>query len=621
MRKYRADRPLASKVTGSEVATPGRSSVNAQVPRRPIRIANCSGFYGDRMSAARDMLDGGPIDVLTGDYLGELTMLTLNRARERGGPGYARSFLGQMNQVMAACAARGVKVVANAGGLEPARLAADLRTLAAHLGVPLVIAHVEGDDLLPRFSELRAAGIDLAHADTGEPAPFPDLGQPVAANAYLGGWGIAEALRAGADIVVCPRVTDASLAVGPAAWWHDWARDDWDVLAGAVAAGHVIECGTQCAGGSYPFLAELPDHRLPGFPIAEIAADGSAVITKHPGTGGAVTVGTVTNQLLHKIGSPEYLNPDVTAFFDSLTLTQRGPDRVLISGARGITPTHLVRVGLVYRGGYRNSVALGITGMDVEAKAALAEAQLFEALGGRDQFAEVDVRLQRGDKPAEQATTAEDATAQLHITVKDPDPDRVGAAFTSAVGSLAMAGYSGVHQTTPPTREIEYGVHRPILIQDRHVHHAAVLPDGSRVEIRSARQPRGVPQYPVTAPRTEPFPIDGITRLAELGRVCGARSGDKSGNVNVGLWTRDSRSFAWLWQTLDVDLFRKLVPEVAELEVRRYELPNLHAVNFVILGLLGAGSAATARADPQARAFGEFVRSRLVEVPVEFLAG
>jgi hypothetical protein len=592
--------------------------VNAQVPRRPIRIGNCSGFYGDRLSAARDMVDGGPIDVLTGDYLAELTMLTLHRARARGGPGYARSFLGQMNQIMAACVSRRIKVVANAGGLEPARLADDLRTLAQHLGVPANIAHIEGDDLLPRLAELRAKGADLANSETG--APYSDALQPVSANAYLGAWGICEALQAGADIVVCPRVTDASLTVGPAAWWHGWARDDWDALAGAVAAGHVIESGTQCTGGNYSFLAELPDHRVPGFPIAEVAADGSAVITKHAGTGGIVSVGTVTAQLLHEIGTPEYLNPDVTAYFDTLRLTLRGPDRVLMSGARGITPTHLLKVALTCRGGYRNSVTLGLTGMDIEAKATLAEAQLFAALGGRERFAAVDVRLQRSDKPAEQATTAEEATAYLHVTVQDPDPDRVGGAFTSAVTGLSLAGYGGFHAASPPTREVEFGVLWPTLVQDRHVHHTAVLPDGSRTEVRAVRHPKGAPQHAATPPTIEPFPADGLTRLAELGRVCGARSGTKGGTVNVGLWTRDDRSFAWLRQTLDADLFRKLVPEVAELDVQRYELPNLRALNFVVVGLLGAGAAASVRADPQAKGFGEFVRSRLVEVPVEFLA-
>ena len=594
--------------------------MNTQVPpRRPVLIANSSGFYGDRLSAAREMVDGGPIDVLTGDYLAELTPLLLHKARERGGPGYARSFLAQMNQVLGACQEKGVKIVTNAGGLEPARLADDLRALIAHLNLPLSVAHIEGDDLLPRLAELRDRGVPFENLDTGE--PFSDAAEPVSAHAYLGAWGIAAALAGGADIVVCGRVTDASLVVGPAAWWHGWDGEDWDALAGAVAAGHVIECGPQCTGGNYSFLDELPDTRVPGFPIAEVAHDGSAVITKHPGTGGVVSVGTVTAQLLYDIEGPAYTNPDVTAHFDTLRVTQQAPDRVEIRGAKGMTGPHKLKVAFNYRGGYRNSITLGVTGLDIEAKAGLAEAQIFDTLGGRGRFASVDVRLQRSDKPAEQARTDEEATAYLHITVKDPDPDKVGQAFTGAVTSLALAGYSGFHPTAPPTREVEYGVYWPTLIQDRHVAHVAVLPSGERLEIRPCRRPMGVPLH-LGAPRPpEPFFSDGMKRLAPIGLVCGARSGDKGGNANVGLWTRTDRAFAWLRETLDVDTFQKLVPECCDLRVERFELPNLRALNFVVHGLLGEGVAASTRADPQARGLGEFVRSRLVMVPVEFLNG
>ncbi|NUR59031.1 MAG: DUF1446 domain-containing protein [Catenulispora sp.] len=594
--------------------------MNAQPPaRRPIRIANASGFYGDRLSAAREMVDGGPIDVLTGDYLAELTMLILHKARERGGPGYARTFLAQLNQVLGTCQERGIKVVANAGGLEPARLAEDVRALVAHLGLRLKVAHIEGDDLLPRLPELLAKNVDFKNLDTG--APFDQALEPVSANAYLGAWGIAAALGAGADIVVCGRVTDASLVVGPAAWWHGWSGEDWDALAGAVVAGHVIECGPQCTGGNYSFLDELPDNRVPGFPIAEIAHDGSTVITKHPGTGGVVSVGTVTAQLLYEIESPAYPNPDVTAHFDTVRLTQQAPDRVLISGVKGMTGPHKLKVALNYRGGYRNSITLGITGLDVEAKASLAEAQIFDTLGGRQRFESVDVRLQRSDKPAEQARTSEEATAYLHITVKDKDPDKVGQAFTGAVTGLALSGYSGFHATAPPTREVEYGVYWPTLIQDRYVEHVAVLPDGERVVIQPCRRPMGQALHlggPAPVPR---FVSDGMKRLAPLGLVCGARSGDKGGNANVGLWTRSERAYAWLSETLDVDAFQKLVPESSDLRVERFELPNLRALNFVVYGLLGEGVASSTRADPQAKGLGEFLRSRLVEVPVEFLNG
>ena len=352
-----------------------------------------------------------------------------------------------------------------------------------------------------------------------------------------------------------------------------------------------------------------------------MAHDGSAVITKHPGTGGVVSVGTVTAQLLYDIAGPAYTNPDVTAHFDTLQVSQQAPDRVQIRGAKGMTGPHKLKVGFTYRGGYRNTITLGVTGLDIEAKAGLAEAQILDTLGGRARFASVDVRLQRSDKPAEQARTGEEATAYLHITVKDPDPDKVGQAFTGAVAGLALAGYSGLHLTAPPTREIEYGIYWPTQIQDRYVEHVAVLPDGERVPIHPCRRPMGTPLHLGAPHPPEPFFSDGMKRLAPLGLVCGARSGDKGGTANVGLWTRTDRAFAWLRETLDVDAFQKLVPESSDLHVERFELPNLRAVNFVVHGLLGEGMAATTRADPQAKGLGEFLRSRLVMVPVEFLNG
>ncbi|HEY2691533.1 MAG TPA: acyclic terpene utilization AtuA family protein, partial [Streptosporangiaceae bacterium] len=316
------------------------------------------------------MVDGGPIDVLTGDYLAELTMLILWKARQKDpAAGYARTFLTQFEQVIGTCLDRGITIVTNAGGLSPAGLAGKLREIAAGLGLAPKIAHIEGDDLLDRIGELTDAGHALAHADTGEPLAKAGV-TPVTANAYLGGWGIATALREGADVVVCPRVTDASLVVGPAAAWHGWGPDDLDALAGAVAAGHVIECGPQATGGNYPFTDELPDRRYPGFPIAEVAADGSSVITKHPGTGGLVSPGTVTAQLLYELAEPAYANPDVVAHFDTLRLDADGPDRVRISGVRGSPPPENLKVALNYLGGYRNTMTMVLTGLDIEEKAA-----------------------------------------------------------------------------------------------------------------------------------------------------------------------------------------------------------------------------------------------------------
>ena len=450
------------------------------------------------------------------------------------------------------------------------------------------------------------------------------------ANAYLGGWGITEALGAAADIVVCPRVTDASLVTGPAAWWHGWRREDFDQLAGAVVAGHVIECGPQATGGNYSFLDEITDRRYPGFPIAEVAADGSSVITKHPGTGGLVSPGTVTAQLLYEIAEPDYANPDVVAHFDTITLEQDGPDRVRLSGTRGSPPPATAKVAINFLGGYRNTMTLVLTGLDIEDKAAWAEQELFGILGGREQFAGVDVRLLRFDRP--DAPSNEQATAHLRITVKDPDPRKVGRRFSNATMELALGGYAGFHTTTPPAPESAYGVYWPALVPAAGVPHAAVLPDGTTVPIApttpaagtepaapsraapAGARPRPRPGRPGRVPRPDP-----PTVVAPLGRICAARSGDKGGNANVGIWTRDPAAYPWLRGYLTVDRLRTLLPECAPLDVRRFELPNLNALNFVIVGLLGEGVASSTRPDPQAKGLGEYLRSRSADIPAALL--
>ena len=589
---------------------------------RPIRIANVSGFFGDRVAAAREMLDGPePVDVLTGDFLAELTMLILwKQQRKDPAAGYAGTFVRQMSDVMGDCLARGVKVVSNAGGLNPRGLRGRLLAVAAEQGLTPRIAVVEGDDLRDSIDRL-----DLPDR------LIEDGSAPIAtANAYLGGHGIAAALAAGADIVVTGRVTDASLVVGPAAWWHNWAPDDWDALAGAVAAGHVVECGPQATGGNYPFLAELAPG-LPGFPIAEVASDGTFVVTKQPGTGGAVTTGTVTAQLLYELGAPAYANPDVVAHFDTLELAPDGRDRVRVSGARGTPPPATLKVAVNLPGGYRNTMTMVLTGLDIEAKAAHATAQLFAVLGGRDQFDDVDVQLLRTDHA--DADRNPEATAQLRVTVKGTDPTRVGRRFSNAVTELSLQSYAGFFTTTPPTSESAFGIYCPTFVHRDLVHETVVLPDGTEFT---------VPPPPETTPlptlrrrnlyRTSERRNDwGETVRAPLGVVCGARSGDKGGNANIGVWAVGSDddgdegpsddTYDWLVEFLTEGQVRVLLgPEAAQLDVQRHELPRLRALNFVVVGILGDGVASSVRHDPQAKGLGEFLRSRVVDVPASLLS-
>jgi len=560
-----------------------------------VRIGNCSGFYGDRLSAMHEMLTGGELDYVTGDYLAELTMLILGRDKMKNPDrGYAKTFLTQLEECLGLAVDRGVRIVANAGGLNPAGLADAVRALAQRLGIPARIAHVEGDDLLPRAAEL-------------------GLGNPLTANAYLGGWGIADCLKAGADVVVTGRVTDASVIVGSAAAHFGWGRTDYNQLAGAVVAGHIIECGVQATGGNFAFFTEVPDLTYAGFPLAEVYADGSSVITKHPGSGGLVSVDTVTAQLLYEITGARYANPDVTARMDSIELSADGPDRVRISGVVGEPPPPTYKVSLNSIGGFRNSMTFVLTGLDIEAKADLVRRQLEAALTVKP--AELQWTLARTDHP--DADTEEAASALLTCVVRDPDPANVGRQFSAAAVELALASYPGFTSTAPPGDGQVYGVFQPGYVDAAQVPHVAVHADGSRAEIPCATETLAL--APADSPALpEPLPA-GPTRRAPLGVIAGARSGDKGGSANVGVWVRTDEQWRWLANTLTVELLKQLLPETADLAVTRHVLPNLRAVNFVIEGILGQGVAYQARFDPQAKGLGEWLRSRHVDIPERFL--
>ncbi|KLO32389.1 acyclic terpene utilization AtuA family protein [Mycobacterium haemophilum] len=564
-----------------------------------VRIGNCSGFYGDRLSAMREMLTGGELDFVTGDYLAELTMLILGRDRmKHPDRGYAKTFLTQLEDCLGLACDRGVRIVANAGGLNPAGLAEAVRELAERLGIGARIAHVEGDDLQPRAAEL-------------------GLGTPLTANAYLGAWGIVDCLSAGADVVVTGRVTDASVTVGAAAAHFGWGRTDYHQLAGAVVAGHAIECGVQATGGNYSFFTEISESSgllHPGFPLAEINADGSCVITKHRGTGGLVSIDTVTAQLLYEITGARYANPDVTARMDTIDLSADGPDRVRITGVIGEPPPPTLKVSLNSIGGFRNAMTFVLTGLDIEAKADLLRRQLEASLTVKP--AELEWSLARTDHP--DADTEEAASALLHCIVRDPDPANVGRRFSSAAVELALASYPGFSVTAPPGDGQVYGVFTPGYVDAAQVPHIAVHSDGTRTNIPCATDTLEL--TPVTPPPLpDPLPAGSVRRVP-LGRIAGARSGDKGGSANIGVWVRTDEQWHWLANTLTVELLKELLPETADLDVTRHVLPNLRAVNFVVEGILGKGVAYQARFDPQAKGLGEWLRSRHVDVPESLLS-
>ena len=587
--------------------------MTAANPESILRIANCSGFYGDRLSAAREMVEGGPIDVLTGDYLAELTMTILyNQQQKRGeNSGYVGTFLKQLREVLTPCLEKGIKIVSNAGGLNPRAMAEATEALALELGLDARIAYIDGDDLMPKLADLQRQGEDFRNIDKG--IPLAESGHtPLTANAYLGAWGIKEALDQGADVVICPRVTDAAVVIGPAAWKFGWQRTDYDALAGALAAGHLIECGPQVCGGNYSFFQEVSSFRDVGFPIAELSADGSFTLTKHPGTGGLISVGTVTAQLLYEINSPAYVNPDVVAHFDTLKLEQTGTDRVYVSGCRGSSPPSTHKVCINTAGGFRNSTEVILTGLDIEEKAEILTDALFHNLGGRDQFDEVVTQLIRSDKPDPQ--TNEEAFASLRITVFSKDPKKVGRLFSAKLVELALANYPGFTGRSITGSGGPVIVYWPALVDSRHVVEKVHL-GGKETRVLPTSQLDLEEIYY----QTEPVPLaqvpGGDQVRIPLGRLFGTRSGDKGGCANLGIWAKSERAYAFLRAYLTVEELKRLLPDTAEFPIDRYELPNLNAMNFYIHGILRDGVSSSTRIDGQAKSLGEYLRAKFIQAP------
>ncbi len=584
-----------------------------------LRIANCSGFYGDRLDAAREMVEGGPIDVLTGDYLAELTMTILYNQRETRGQhlGYVGTFLKQVREVVATCLEKDIKIVSNAGGLNPRGMAEEVEKILEELGLGARVAWIDGDDLMEDIENLKASGEPFINIDKGTPLAESE-NEVVTANTYFGAWGIKEALDQGADIVICPRVTDAAVVIGPAAWKFNWQRDDYDALAGALAAGHIIECGAQCCGGNYSFFEEVPSFRNVGYPIAEMEADGSCTITKHPGTGGLISVGTITSQLLYEIAAPAYYNPDVIAHFDTMKIEQVGDDRVRISGCRGSSPPPTHKVCINTLGKYRNGVEILLTGLDIEKKAEVYVDQIFHNLGGRESFDDVEIQLIRSDK--DDPATNEEAYAALRIAVTSSDPKKVGRLFSAKITELALAtipGNTGRGNTLGGgQRTIVYW---PALIDSKHVTERVHLGDRVTEVLPTQRLNLEEIYYQEVPVDLVPAP-GGKTVRIPFGRLFGTRSGDKGGCANCGVWATTDEACSFLYEYLTVDRLKELCPDLAGYEIDRYEIPNLRALNFYIHGILRDGVSSNNRIDGQAKSLGEYLRAKMIDAPEVLLA-
>ena len=596
---------------------------------RPVRIANFSAYLGDRYEALAQAITGEPAaDVVIGDFMAEITM-SMVAAGFAAHPSalqqfYAPSLLPQLRPVLGEIAARGTKVVANAGIFDPAGLAAAIQTALAEDGIALRVAHVRGDDLLPELAELVADG-ELAHLDTGKPLTDHPTGF-VAANAYLGGWGIAEALRGGADIVITGRVADASLVTGPAAWWHGWMPNDLDRIAGAVAAAHIIECGPQATGGNFSGFATVADNTVTGFPLAEVADDGSSVITKRAGEGGQVTIDTVTAQLLYEVQGPRYLNPDVVLHVDALRLRQLGPDRVEVSGAVGSPAPTTAKVALHRYDGFRAVFWVYPTGTDTMD-------DLLELLHRQADEAARDLDLDTRDfcvlgQPKPDPRTQYEATVAVRVAVAGPTEAAV-LQFLHRFGGMGLGGIPGFYidfiaSGVGGQRAQPRVAFWPGLVDQRRIRHEVVFDDGT---VHAIRPPSTAPfaGQPVTG-----FPAPsgdlGPAVAAPLGRLVYTRAGDKGGSADLGVWlpqtvTDRPRAYAWLSDFLTPERLAKLLGTGPDVAITRFAVPHLFGISFVLENYFGESGSASIGLDQIGKAIGEFLRTRRVPIPAVLLAG
>jgi len=588
---------------------------------RVLRIGCGSGFWGDTALGAAQLVERGDIDVLVLDYLAEITMSILARMRaRRPDAGYATDFVDAVIAPLAPqLAARRIKVVANAGGVNPAACKARVAQVLAERGVALEIATVTGDDVLGQLDELRAAGaLDL---ETGRPLPDRAL----SANAYLGAFPIAEALRRGADIVITGRCVDSALVLGPLIAAYGWAPRDLDRLAQGSLAGHVIECGVQATGGlSTDWRRVERGYAEMGFPIVECEPDGGFTVTKPAGTGGWVAPETVGEQIVYEVHDPaRYVLPDVVCDFSQIQLAAVGPDRVRVTGARGLAPPADYKASITYADGHRLQATLLIVGHDARAKAERVGAAILERVErinqarGLGRFRATSVEALGAERYLGAASRAQD-TREVVLAIGAAHDDE--AALATLAREIAPAATSMVQSITG------FAGGRPSV--SPVVRLASCLVPRSRiapvVELRG--EPIAMPAAPPAASPPEPLPepapapsvaaAPGPTRSVPLRWLARGRSGDKGNTANIGILARSPELVPVLRAQLTAERVRQFLAHLVHGEVRRHDWPGLAGWNFVCTDALGGGGIASLRFDPQGKALAQILLEMPIDVPV-----
>ena len=582
-----------------------------------VVIANCSGFWGDDPTAAKRQVEGGPIDYLVMDYLAEITMAIMQKQRQRNPEaGYATDFVDQLRDILPACAARNIRIVANAGGVNPLGCKQAVEKLAAELGLSeqIKVGVVLGDDIYENLDDILSAGEPLTHMDSGQPLESI-RDRVLSANVYLGAAPVVRALDLGANIVIAGRVTDTSVTLAPLIHEFGWARDDWDRMAAGIIAGHIIECGAQCTGGNFTDWHKVPSYVNMGFPIVEAHADGRFVVSKHPGSGGLVSVHTITEQLLYEMGAPSYLCPDCTARFDSISLHQDGPDRVAVSGIRGEPPPDKLKVSISTADGYRSFGRLVISGPRAKEKAELVAATLWEEAGGEDNFEATSTQLIGIDACHPAHPREEPAELLLQLAARDADKRKIDAGLNRRVVSKVLGSVPGITYLADQGRPRASDVvgYWPALVSYDKVPVGVQV--GELSEPVDVTVPRGR-NFPPFEPEefTGGLPSSGTLEEVSLETLCLARSGDKGDTCNVGLIARSREIYRWLDEYVTSELVKRHFQPLCRGEVERFAVPNLLAYNFLLHHSLGGGGTLSLLLDAQGKTYAQHLLSLQVTV-------
>jgi len=586
--------------------------------KEPIIVANASGFWGDELAAIERQVKGGPIDYLTMDYLAEITMIILARQKAKNAEaGYARDFVSAMGRLLSSIAERNITVIANAGGINPAACARALDKIMEEQGIRLPVAIIDGDNLMPRLRELQEKGCEFTHQDTGK-SLTPLMDKVISANAYIGARPIAAALEKGARIIVTGRTYDAAGVVAAFAYEFGWGWEEYDKLASALVAGHLLECGTQSTGGNYTLWREVENYHNMGYPLAEMKPDGSFVLTKHPGTGGLVNIRTAKEQLLYEIGNPQaYICPDVIADFTSFTLEDAGKDRVLVKNARGQKPTPNLKVSVTHDAGYKVIASLVVSGPDVVAKGRKFAEMFWDRVKG-------DFIEKRTDFVGYNACWGESAASRV-------EPNEIILRFAGRanekkplesmsreISGLILAGPPGVTvMGGRPDVTPAFGFW-PALIPRSHIT-ARMVSNGTEEFFPCDFGPSGDPCTNPEAP--EPPSLGSGKRVrVPLARVAHARSGDKGDMCNIGVAALKPEFYPEIVRELTAEKVASFFRTNVRGPVTRYRLDNLCSLNFLLEGALGGGGTVSLLVDNQGKTLSQGLLTMEVEISENLLA-